>query len=404
MRRLLGLSIVLSLFGAPAFAAPKDKEKKEESKDDEDDATYENVTGPGAGDFKEDDEEETPPPKRIEEGDEAATPEPEPDDLDFSEGEDDTQIDFKDDSEIQGSVEARGPGEDTAQLYRDAQKKNGEMTPDEELIAWEAYLKKYPKSLFRDRIETRQEELSALLFGERVPGSDKGASRKDAAMRELNFATPIQFGSIDTRTRASAGFDIGIPNFAGGHVDFEYAFLRQLSAHVGLCQDLTNSAIALGGKYALLKSARTNTLLSAGLDFKVMMSPAFVDLRPAISFGQRFDLLEGLDVMAQVGTDLELRDPFGLRMFGGLHLELQANKTVSAFVETTANFKDLGNEAHGPYRFLVASFGLRFTAVKGKNENDDGRIDVGLGANTPYSINYWGFYRGAISAAADWNL
>lgn len=85
------------------------------------------------------------------------------------------------------------------------------MTPDEEQLVWESYLAKYPKSLFRDRIEEHMEELSAIMFGERVPGSDKGSAGVDAVDRELNFAQPFSLSSVDTRSHVSVGVQWGFP-------------------------------------------------------------------------------------------------------------------------------------------------------------------------------------------------
>jgi hypothetical protein len=409
MRRLIGLSALLALFAAaPALAAPKDKKDKKE--DDED---YGEEVVPDASEFKDagEEEEEGPPPARIEEADKE---EEEPDDLDF-EDEEDEEIDFRDDEE-QESVKPRGPGEDTAQIYRDTQKKLSEATPDEELIAWEKYLEKYPKSLFRERIENRMEELSAELFSERVPGSDKGARREDAANRELNFTSPLQFPSAEPRNRIGGTVEIGIPNWFAPHLDAEFQLLRQLSVHAGIDRDITGTAVALGGRYAVIKSARTNTVLSGSLDLKINAIPTFVTLRPAVAFGQKLPILEGLYLQAELGVDTELRAPVGLRYFYGVNAELRANDIVYAFVETSGTLKYLGATDFDPFGFMVASFGMKFVPTKGGFPSvlaEDGGVFVKhskrpvlitLGANIPYSTHYWGFYRGSVTIGAEWYL
>jgi hypothetical protein len=397
MRRLFVVPFALAFcLSTPAWA----KDKKDQKQEDDDFEAPEKVDESA---FKDDDEDDAPAPKRIDEADSESSDDA-PDDLDFTDDGEEKDVEFRDD-EVQKSTRPRGPGEDSADIYRKAQEAARDLAIDEELLAWEKYLEKYPKSLFRDRIEARTEELSAELFDERLPGSDKGGSTvRDGASRELNFANPIQFAPVDPRSRLSVGFEMGIPNWLAPRIDFEYALLRELSVHGGVRREMTNTAILAGGKYALLKSARTNTIVTGALDLKVYAGPSFVDLNPWIGIGQRFDVLDGLDVQAQFGVDAELRDPAGLRYNAGLAAELRAAEIVSAFAETSMTFKYLGNDDYGPFRFMVATFGLRFRGAKERNADGDGRLDVGLGANMPYSINYWGFYRGAVSIDADYAL
>jgi hypothetical protein len=370
-----------------------DKKKDKKKKDDDDVDLGDTHALPDANSFKEDDDEgpkTVPSPDKDESDDEDKKKDD--DEFNLDDDDDGKKIDFKDD-EVQGDVKPRGPGEDTAQIYRDAQKKNSQMTPDEELLAWERYLKKYPNSLFKDRIETREEELSSSLFNERVPGSDTGARNEDAAKRELNFAVPTHFAPIDTRSRVRAGFEVGIPNWASFHADGEWAILRELSIHGGV-------------EYALIKSARTGTILTGGVDLRLYTGPAFVGIRPVVGFGQRIRFMEGLDLQATLAVDPEFRSPFGMRYFGGFGAELHPNKTVAVFAETTMNYKHwpTDDEDFGPFRFDVVTFGLKFNVNKPKNADGDQQIDVGIGANIPYSINYWGFYRGAVDVNGNWNL
>jgi hypothetical protein len=112
--------------------------------------------------------------KRIDEADSEGA-EDAPDDLDFTDDGQEEDADFRDD-EVQESTRPRGPGEDSADIYRKAQEAVRDLAIDEELLAWEKYLEKYPKSLFRDRIEARTEELSAELCGGSVHGSSSLSS------------------------------------------------------------------------------------------------------------------------------------------------------------------------------------------------------------------------------------
>ena len=85
------------------------------------------------------------------------------DDLDKLEDLEPTDDNTKDllESEI-GKDTIGGEGEDNSTIYRAAQSANSRMIPDEEMIAWERYLEKYPNSLYTSRIEKRMEELENL--------------------------------------------------------------------------------------------------------------------------------------------------------------------------------------------------------------------------------------------------
>lgn len=412
MRRLLGLSTLLALFLAgPAFAAPKDKKDKDKKDEEED---YSDDPMPDASSFKDagDEEEEPEPAKKPVEADEPE--EEEPDNLDF-EDKGDEDIKFDDDEEQQ-TVKPREAGEDTAKIYRDEQKRVSEASPDEELIAWENYLKKYPKTLFRERIDTRIEELSVLLFGERVPGSDRGARREDAANRELNFTSPLQFASADPRNRIGASVEVGIPNWAAPRVDAEFQLLRPFSVHVGLDQQVTGLGGVLGAKYAFIKSARTNTVVSAGLDLQLNGAPTYLGLAPRVNVGQKFDVMEGLFLELSLGVDGELRKYPAVRYFYGFSAELRPNNVVHAFIETSGTLKYIGIDEFEAFRFQTASFGIKFVPTKGGFptilaekggifvKHQQKPIVIVLGANIPYSTRYWGFYQGAITLGAEWYL
>lgn len=397
MRRLVGMVTLFGLVAAgvpalvPATAWAADKKDKKEDPKDEDDLDLGDTT-PSPDDFS--DEEDEPPPSSKPDADE---PKKDDDDFDLDE-EDDTDIDFKDDTS-QETVKPRGPGEDTAALYREAQSKYSSMNADEEILRWEQYLQKYPNSLFKDRIEARMDELSAELYGERVPGSDRGVDTTvDAAKRELNFAQPVRFASVDPRTHLTAGFEFGIPNLLGGKLDFEYQIQRSWSAHIGLRRDLTESQAVLGTRYALLKSSRTKSIFSGGLDVNLNYPNVFLSLQPTLGFGQRLDVADGLDLQVMVGAVAELSKPAAMRYTAGLSGELRANETVAIFGETTLNTKYLASPEVNPFSFDIATFGLKFFPMKGKGDNLDGRLFVDLSASIPYSWHYWGFYQAAVKS------
>lgn len=407
MRSLIGVPLLLAfaLVGAsPAWAKDKDDKKEKSEEEEEDDKLgAPGEAGPDEDDFKEEDEEDdAPPPKRLDEGDTEEPGEDNSDDIDFSDTGDDDEIDFKDDSE-QETVAARGPGEDTAQLYRDQQKKCQEMNPDEEQIAWEEYLKKYPKSLFKDRIETRMEELSNLMFSERVEGSDKGANPdRDAALRELNFATPMSFRSVDPRSKITAGVELGLPNWFGGNLDLEWGIKRNWSVHGGLGRGFAGGEVVAGTKYSLVKSSRTGSILTGGVDLNLNMGPAFLALDPWVGFGQRIRMLDGLDLQLNLGVPLELREVFVPRLSTNFSAELHANQTVSVFLNTNIDAKYLGGADTPTFKFMTGALGLKFTGAKGKGVDKNGRLLIDVGANAPYNHAYWGFYRGAIDVGGEY--
>lgn len=389
-------ALILALpLAAPTVAWGADK--KDEKKD-EDDLDLGDDTKMEADDFKESEEPDEEPAKRLDEGDKEET---DPDNLDYTDDATDKPIDFEDDT-TQQSVTARGKGEDTAEIYRDAQKKYSALNSDEEQLRWEQYLQKYPKSLFRDRIEARMEELSQAMFSERVEGSDAGAGGTDAAKRELNFALPQHFANVDPRTHLGGGFELGLPNWFGLRADFEYGITREFSAHAGVRPGLGGTEGAVGARYALIKSTRTGTILSGGLDLNLNTPTVFLGIQPMLSFGQRLKVLDGLDLQAQVAPVIELRNPVGARYFAGFNASLQANDTVAVFVETSNNLKYLADPSISSFTYMVGSFGLKFNAAKGKGDDLDGRLVIDLSANIPYSYHYWSFYQGALQAGVNY--
>jgi hypothetical protein len=397
LRLLFALS-ASALVLSPAFAAGKDKKEKAE-----DDDSTDMTEGPSRDDFKEKDDpsDDEPAPTRLEQGDseDDSDPDAKADD-DFSDDNGGDDLDFRDESE-QETVKAREAGEDTAQIYRDFQKKVSELNTDEEQIKWEQYLEKYPKSLFRDRIETRMDELSNEMFGERI--GNEGSSSKDAAKREINFANGWRLMGVDPVSKVSAGFEMGIPNWFGLHGDFEYQVMRQMSAHAGVNHGIGGWEITGGAKYALVKSARTKSILTAALDVGLATKPRnlYPTVAPTLAFGQRFDVLEGLDVAVQVSVIPEFHKPFNLRYTGGLTAELRANEIVYAFTETQFNFRKVESSL---FEFNTVSFGLRFVPKKKNNDSGGGRAVVGIGANVPYLHDYWSLYQGAVNADLNYYL
>ncbi len=247
------------------------------------------------------------------------------------------ELKFEDDLDLNSgdTVKPRGEGEDTAEIYREYLEEVGRFGADEEALAWEKYLKKYPNSIFRSRIETRLEELSEEMYSSYL--EDDVERTTDGGKRELNFAIPMVLENIDPRSKLRAGFAWGIPNYLNLAVDMEYAILRELSVHGGIRNQYTGFHFNGGAKYAIVKSARTNLIVTALADVRLNFNPTFPSFVPRAAVGKRFRFGDTtyLDLQGQFGSDLafipsesEGKTVFDPRLVGGGVATLAPNDTV----------------------------------------------------------------------------
>lgn len=373
MRRMSLLGLLLGLFFAPPAHAADDDDPLGLDEDDADDEIPEPT-------LPSDDDDDLPPAPPLD-----------PDrDIDFEEDEFEEDVEFG----------ARKEGQDDARIYREAVDKTKNMDPDQEILEWERYLKKYPDSLFRGRIQERIEELSASMFDTRLGQSSEGGLL-DAGRAELRFAQPVQLESIDPRTKLRIGFELGFPEYLGFNADYEHQILRNLSVHGGFADRYTGENFEVGARYALIKSARTNTLLTGIFDtrFNLKAETGFhVGLRPVIGFGQRFDVMDGLDVQAQLGVDLPLGygSRFAPRYVSGLNVSLALSESLRVFGETSSTIQDpFTSEVASSFRFNVLTFGAKYIARKGKTTDF---AEIGAAATLPYDASYWGYHYGTIGA------
>lgn len=309
--------------------------------------------------------------------------------------------------------EGRAPvSGDTEQIYRATQAKLSKLGPDEEVAGWEAYLAQYPNSVFRPRIESRMEELMDQLYegGIQRPGSETPV---DALKAEIDFAQPLQLENINPRTRVQVGFEWGLPSYMNLVADYEHAFLRNLSAHAGVRRRYQGWNLEIGPRWALVKSTRTQTLVTLFADLHFNTLPAYPGLRPQLAAGKRFGKL---DAQIQGGVDLELRTFLGAgdtkttnlqtRFIGGANLYYAASDRVGLFAETYLNMKPVGEDgAFGGalYRFNVVTFGMKFyPANKGDAAEKD--LEVNFGATVPYMQQYWQYHYGSIMGQANYYL
>lgn len=387
---LLTMMMGLSLSGQ-AFAQDDDSE------DDEIDFTDDTFD---LDDFDVDDEEDDDIEiERLDEGDDLEMDDPIDDD-DYGgdiEGED---LDFSDELEELGEDEIGGEGQDNVEIYRTFIDNMDDLGPEEELISWEEYLAKYPNTLFRDRIERRMEEVQDDIYGTRIDDGSEGYV--DAKDREIGLTNPQMLANVDPRTRARVAVELGLPSYFAGTLDFEYQVMRELSVHAGYQRRYTGGSLELGGKYALIKSARTNLLVSGIVDVHYNIDPGFLGVRPQLAAGKIFDVGGGLHVLGQAGVDWEVGrldgSPFGsTRIIGGAHVHYQASDVVGVFAEGSLNVKSSGDPDLGNFAFNVVSFGLKFSPP-GKPAY------IGLNANVPAQYNFWGYHFGAVQADLNWYL
>jgi hypothetical protein len=287
-----------------------------------------------------------------------------------------------DDDDPEGPL---APGQDSATIYRQQLAQLEGLGADEEGMAWEEYLQTYPASVFRKQIEDRMAEISMSMYG-------GGQSEKvDERNKEMHFSQPMLMESIDPRTKLRAGFEWGFPDWINLVLDYEQQLQRQLSVHGGIQHRYTGWSLEGGARYALIKSTRTNMIVTAIGDVHINVNPVAPGFRPVLAAGKRLDLPGDVmvDIQAQAGMDMMLYSTgFSPRMLWGLNTTVAPSDTISIFLETTSYAKDLFWDEGNAFRFNQFSFGLR---VKGK-----GNTTSGAGASVPVSTNYWKYHYGSV--------
>jgi len=311
------------------------------------------------------------------------TPTTQPDDFDFTEPDDDAPLD---------EVKLDKAGMDDAGAYRAQQKAVEGLDAEEESLEWQRYLRKYPNSQFRSRIESRMGKLKDAMYSSSIETHQEVEEKGKA---ELHFAQPFTLENIDPRKKLLVGIEFGLPGYLAPKLDFEWAVLRNLSFHAGVRGRYGGVSFEPGVHYALVKSARSHTLVTLIGDARVNLNPAYVGFRPQAAVGQRFKLgkTTNMDAQLQLGTELVSYGIFSPRFVGGANVSIAPSDTVHFFFETQSYMKDLTWQEGHSFRFNVVSFGVKFLE-RGKGENS--RFEAGGGAIAPYTSNYWSFHSGAI--------
>lgn len=331
---------------------------------------------------------------------------------DFEEDDDDRSDFDEEEPDIFGEddeVRPRGEGEDNASIYRAFVDEVRPLPPDEEALAWERYMREYPNTIFRSRIEERLTELERTMFSEELGGLDTPSGQRDAAKQELYFAQPIGLENIDPITKIRVGGELGLPNYANGIVDFEYQFFREFSVHAGFRNRISPGySFEVGARYALVKSARTQTIVTAIGDLRAGLNPFYPAIRPQLAVGQRFDIGDMyLDAQIQGGTDMTFIPDidgdavFEPRVVGGVNLSLTPNDRIRVFMEGSTYMKDFGFEA-GAFRFNQLTFGLKI--LRFNDRTGALKSEFGAAANAPFGANYWSLHEGSIFADGNFFL
>jgi hypothetical protein len=385
--RLLSLTLSL-LFTGPALADEIDlgtfgEEEEEEERSTESDDDLLDIEDP------DDDEWAVPQVPPGEEDDETG--------LELDEG------DYESDSELT----IGGPGQDTARIYREHLEEVRRLSADEEALAWERYLKKYYNTIFRERVEARLEELAGEMYDEEIEQSY--VTSQDAGKAEINFAQPMMLDSFDPRDKIHIGFEWGYPEYLGLTADLEMQITREFSVHGGMRGRYTGPNVEVGAKYALIKSARTETLLTVLGDLHLNKNPVHFGIRPQVALGKRIHIgdfhidaaiLAGSDVLFM--PDSSNSTTMSPRLIGGTHMTFAASDTVRIFLESSTYMKSTLDETiPGGFRFNTVALGLKF--INRKSVTQD-RFETGVGATVPYSYQWWGYHTGSISGDLNYFL
>ncbi len=317
------------------------------------------------------------------------------DDLDF-EFDDDDSFEFLDDEEAEDSEdlldgEEEPEFDDNAVLYRQMLERVDGAEPEEEVELWEAYLRRYPNSAFRDRIDDRMDVVLSELYGDDL---GDGPGERDADAQEIDFSQGMLIDNINPRTNIQAGIEWGLPAWGNLYGSYEHALRRDFSVFGGVGRRFTGWGAEAGARYALVKSLRTNMLVTASGALHLNANRTCVGFRPMIGVGKRFgDVLDG---QAQIGGELELTGPVGFRLMGGANVTWRAAETVALFGETSWEMKNLTWKEGHTFNFTVLSFGMKFQPTPGGLE--PGQLQINVGANVPYASWYWMHHFGSIMA------
>ena len=91
---------------------------------------------------------------------------------------------------------------------------------------------------------------------------DGFVTSQDAGKAEIKFAQPMNLDGIDPRDKIQMPSSGDIQNYLGLTADLERQITREFSVHGGVKGRYTGPNVEAGVKYALIKSARTETIVT----------------------------------------------------------------------------------------------------------------------------------------------
>ncbi|TVQ91382.1 MAG: hypothetical protein EA397_10005 [Deltaproteobacteria bacterium] len=326
--------------------------------------------------------------KRLSDGDDLDVLDDE-DELDGLEPVEDTGEDLLGGTAPEDRITAEG--QDTSRIYRDAAEEYSNYSADEEMLAWERYLREYPNAIYKERIERRLEELEEQLYrGRRAPQTE---TRLDGDQRDVPISQPLLLENINPTNRILAGVEYGPPNYINLMLDYEHALSREFSVHGGIRNRFMVWNLETGVRYALIKSSRTNTLVTGIADVRLALNPAYLAFRPQVGAGKMIGIF---DIQAQGGVDLEARAGSSVRLIGGINVTGRIDENVAVFAETNYNAKNLTWDQGGAFQFPVASLGFKFYPPVANQPK--GFVEVNVGGSIPYATRYYRWHEVSVMA------
>jgi hypothetical protein len=318
--------------------------------------------------------------------------------------EEDGELSFDEDDDLLGGEEAAEgleEGVDTAQIFSAVLEETKTLPGEERSARWDVYLQTYPKTVYRERIATLQQQAMDDLYAERIDTSAALSGPK----RQIMLTESALLENINPATRVKFGFDWGLPDWINLMADAEYALTPRVSVHAGARKRYTGWSLEPGARVAFLKSTALQSVGSLLLDTRVNVNPAFFALRPQVAFGSKIG--ERVDVQAQGGVELASADGFWTQTaIGGGQVAVRASRGVSLFAEGSFYAKYLGWPG-GVFRFHLVGFGMKFfPGQKGAKDLQD-PMEVTLGASVPWSyypIPNWEYHQGSVTGQASFYL
>ena len=288
-------------------------------------------------------------------------------------------------------------GMDTPDIYRESLKEYKQSDPEEEILLWQDYLTKYPNTTFRKQIESRIQDLEGKLYDE----ATQEQKTENAGEKELNFAQPQLLENIDPRKKLRFAFEMGLPNYINLLIDYEHPLRRELSVHGGMRKRYSGWSFEGGAKYSLVKSVRTQSLVTVLGDLRINTLPFFVGIRPQISAGKIISLPGDfrLDVMGQLGTELQPYNGIQALLIGGAHVSFVASETVRIYAEGNFYMKDFLRDGK-PFAFNTITFGMKFRKKPQKDDfgrDLENKFEGAIGTTIPMQYTYWRYHYGSIT-------